>query len=358
MILRKADDFIANGGNLDELLKEAVGLRDMESLLAVRRLFEHMYGGYTFNFEIKAAAAACLVCWGELGLRALADGALATPRSKNLSLSFQVLVDLAGGDELPVIQWINDADLRATVLSASKRDGISSLAGNILSELVFGIEEQTLADNLGHLFTMLAFGRKIDAQRRVFSAIAARWLSVSKPVLDRFERLLLDHPDEEPMFQDFLTEYPQLLDPMAVEIWPQPDLHGAKEPDFVIRRSDNSYLVVEIEKPSKGLVTGGGQLTSEVTQAEGQVAEYRTFLTRRYAETQKIFPGLEEPDGLVVIGLERNLTDEQKEVLAAANRQRQKLRIVGFDYLADRAQTISSNVISTSIGVRSRTRMI
>jgi len=38
---------------------------------------------------------------------------------------------------------------------------------------------------------------------------------------------------------------------MAVQIWPQPNVLGSKFPDFVVRRADDSYIVVEIETPAK-----------------------------------------------------------------------------------------------------------
>ena len=54
------------------------GLRDL--------LFEDMYGGMTFNFELKAPAAWELACWGEQGLDQLVAATLKAPTSKNVSL--------------------------------------------------------------------------------------------------------------------------------------------------------------------------------------------------------------------------------------------------------------------------------
>ena len=82
-----------------------------------------------------------------------------------------------------------------------------------------------------------------------------RWLTVSIPVVARYRALLTDNPDDEPTFQRFFSEHPEMLDPMVVDVWAQPRLHGAKEPDFILRRSDGSYLVVEIETPGKQIVT-------------------------------------------------------------------------------------------------------
>ena len=129
-----------------------------------------------------------------------------------------------------------------------------------------------------------------------------------------------------------------------------------KKPDFVIRRSDNTYVVVEIETPAKSLVTGSGQLSAEVTHAEKQVVEYKNFLVQRFLQARESFPAFDEPDCLVVIGLEHTLSDEQRRTLRDANRQRNRVRIVGFDELLHRAEAVLSNVIETGIEV-SRLRM-
>jgi hypothetical protein len=80
----RAREFILRGGG-DEtaLLTDCVEAGTVEALRAVQMLFEDMYGGFTFNYELKAAAAWCLMQWGETGLEALLEGAYRTPKSKN-----------------------------------------------------------------------------------------------------------------------------------------------------------------------------------------------------------------------------------------------------------------------------------
>jgi hypothetical protein len=182
------------------------------------------------------------------------------------------------------------------------------------------------------------------AAKELFAALSARWLAVSKPVLEGYEALILKEPDNEPAFQRFLMEHPQLLDPMAVQVWPHPNLFGFRFPDFVVRRADNSYIVIEIERPSKPLVTTGGQLSADVTHAEQQATDYRSYLMQRFADARVHFPNFEDPDCLAVTGLERALDVRQKTVLRDANRNRHRLRIIGFDWLAYRARTVAANI--------------
>jgi hypothetical protein len=148
-----------------------------------------------------------------------------------------------------------------------------------------------------------------------------------------------------------------LLDPMAIEVWPKPDLHGAAEPDFLVRRIDNSYLVVEIEKPSKSLVTSAKQLSAEATQAVTQALHYRGFLVERFAEAARSFPSFQVPECLVVIGMECALTAEQKRRLLLENENRPFVRIAGFDWIADRARMVTRNVVEGRMDVR-KARML
>ncbi len=180
--------------------------------------------------------------------------------------------------------------------------------------------------------------------RELFAALAARWLAVSHVTLDQFEALIRSSAGDEPAFQGFLEAHPQLLDPAAMMVWAQPNIVGAKSPDFVVRRIDNTYLVVEIEVPGKMLVTGGLQLSAEATHAVMQALDYRSFLGRRFELARAHFPEFQEPECLVIIGLERDLTDDQRAALSRANAGYHGLRVVGFDWVLQRASAVARNV--------------
>jgi hypothetical protein len=155
-----------------------------------------------------------------------------------------------------------------------------------------------------------------------------------------------------------LIKHPQILDPMAQQVWSQPDFHGAHEPDFVIRRADNSYLIVEIETPGKQLMTQAAQLSADATHAEKQATDYREFLDERLSETRRHFPEYSSAECLAVIGLESSLVGSQRRSLANANAGRHKVRISGFDWLAKRARSIIENVSSGELKVIEKYRFI
>jgi hypothetical protein len=175
-------------------------------------------------------------------------------------------------------------------------------------------------------------------------------------LLRRYESLIASHADDERAFQAFFTEHPQVLDPLAAEIWTQPSLHGAQKPDFVIRRFDNSYVAVEIETPAKQLVTLDNQMSAYVTHAVAQVTEYRRFL-ERLPTAQTHFPNLDQVTCLAVVGLESGLASAQQQALRNYNREHYGLQLVGFDWLARRGRTMRENMIRTGVAVRQHTQV-
>ena len=81
VLIERARQFIEEG-DADEfwaLLLDCVANRNAEGMLAVKLLAGDMYGGMTFNWELKAPAAYCLLAWREDGLKALVENAVEEP---------------------------------------------------------------------------------------------------------------------------------------------------------------------------------------------------------------------------------------------------------------------------------------
>ena len=161
-----------------------------------------------------------------------------------------------------------------------------------------------------------------------------------------------------PHFRPFFAHSPNFSTRWLFKYGSQPDFHGALEADFVIRRADDSYLVVEIECPGKPLLTKGGQFSREAVHAEKQALDYESFLSERIPEARVHFTNYRRADCLAVVGLERTLSTEQRHNLDRANERRQNLKVVGFDWLLERARTVIKNVSEGEIEVTKRHRVI
>lgn len=343
---------------LPTLLTEFHKAGTIEALAATQKLFEDDYDGFTFNAEMKMVAGCFLLAWGVRGLEAMFEAAQRSPTHKNSSLALQLMSNAAAGEKPPRLQWVHASALVQTVLaSVTDWAAMVPIAKRRLYDLVLSfptLDEAGLAVSGALSYLSLT---ESDSAKHLFVALSARSAAIGTPTLKAYADLINSSPDVEPKFQAFFEKHPQMLDPMAFQVWPRPDLHGAKEPDFIIRRTDNSYVVVEIEVPGKSLVTGGNQLSAQATQAVTQALSYKAFLMERFPEAAKTFPEFRAPECLVVIGLESDLNAEQRTALLRENQHRGALKIVGFDWVAKRAEAISQNIIESRVDVQ-RIRMV
>ena len=310
------------------------------------------------DVEIKSPAMIALICWGERGLATIKNIALSDPTSKNISVALKAFAVLAAGEKIQSLMFfILDENLTQIINENLLGSKLRYAARHQLAEMILSLSSDDLLIPMGVSFQQLPFFDG-DLVQELVSGLSAKWLRFGPPTLKIYEEMLKKNAKDEFDFQKFFVRYPQFLDPMAVQVWSQPDFHGALEPDFIIRRTDNSYLIVEIECPEKSIVTLGNQMSAEATHAEKQATDYKNFLAERIQEAQKHFPYLRDPDCLVVIGMEEELSEIQKNALSYTNTSRHKLRIVGFDWLSERARAMISNMSLGEIDVIARHRMI
>jgi hypothetical protein len=310
------------------------------------------------ELEVTFPAYAALATWGRDGLdlivRIAIDGRTVKSKSAALTL-FTMLAttgQLSAGSGLMI-----DPAFAAFVNGRIDVVTTKPAARQTLRVLIMSLPTDDLLIPLSQSFLHLQM-QSPELAEELVASLGTKWFRFGPPVLDRYELMLVESANDEPSFQAFFCAFPQLLDPMAVQVWSQPDFHGAAEPDFVIRRADDSYLVVELECPGKLLLTKGGQFSREAIHAEKQVVDYESFLSDRISEARVHFPSYRRADCLAVVGLEGELTTEQRQNLDRANARRQNLKVVGFDWLLGRARTVVSNVGEGEIEVIKRHRVI
>ena len=303
-----------NGNELMLLLADCVAARNTEGMLAVQLLSRDMYGDITFNWELKAPAAYCLLAWGQAGLDALVDNALKNPTSKNFSLAFQMLAGVAEG-YVPrsISSWLPDCQIRKAVLCAvDDWTNLAMVSRSLLNKLMLSIEEDRDAAAYAGTSLMNLTFQDIEAVKHLSHALALRSIAVGPRILAAYDELLAGKGDDESISHRFFESHPLLLDPRAFQVWGKPDLHGRLEPDFIIRTYENIYVVVEIETPAKLLVTRQGQLSAQATHAIGQVLQYQDYLRSHPSQASEIFPEFSTASGLVIVGRESSLDAGQK----------------------------------------------
>jgi len=215
----------------------------------------------------------------------------------------------------------------------------SQLLNAISSQAMFPADNSAQADRLDFLMDML-----VDSH-----------LVLNKEILEQFEALLDQVPEREEQLQRFLVEHPVLLDPFVTELRSKHELGDDFITDFVVRRTNDEYVVLEIENSTDQLFKQNGAFTQELMTAVGQVRDFQAWITYNIAYAQTKLPGIRHPDGLVVIGRRKTLSPEMEKRLSEENFSRRgHIKIVTYDDLLSQGRSVYRNAIERPVVLRSR----
>jgi hypothetical protein len=214
----------------------------------------------------------------------------------------------------------------------------------ILVDLVKNIEKD---ENFPTgIISNLGFGNNELAKEHVFASLIARWFNFNSNGLENYINLVNTYNKEEIYYQNFLKSNPYILEPFHAQIWSKPRFGEDYIPDFLIRSMDNSYTVVEIEKPDFQILTLNGELSAKTTHAKRQALDFRDWAISNKLYASQKFKDIHRPYCLVVIGRESELNDMQLMRLRQENESTQGiLKIVGFDWLYQRAKATFNNIL-------------
>jgi len=185
------------------------------------------------------------------------------------------------------------------------------------------------------------------------------WKEYERISSEEYDGLLDSNSDDEQIFQKFFERNPAFV-PGALELFgqsghypymhtliSQPNIGGPfrRIPDFLWLANDSltfSPVFIEIEKPSKRMFTALGDMTSDFSQALGQIYEWQAILNKPVnqllfydffnipiGEREKTF----EPQFLLIYG--RRIEYENNELLSGkrAAARKNKLDIMSYDRL-------------------------
>jgi hypothetical protein len=139
-------------------------------------------------------------------------------------------------------------------------------------------------------------------------------IRITRQVIARFEKLVEGKHREED-YKQFLTENPVLIDPLAAEVIPKQRLGIEYITDFVVRRHDRRYILVEIEKPHDRIFTEGGDFSSRFTHAIGQVLDFQQWVDSNKSYAEKLLPNISSPRGLLIMGRRTEMSSKDEEKL-------------------------------------------
>lgn len=296
-------------------------IRDLRSLLTIKP--DDLLG----YIGVPQMAAIFAVRHGAAGIELLAEAAR-TAQSPGLRRhALAALWAVTRGEELPFY-----APGRMDQPEVS--DAARQAASNILDDLI--VESASEPD----LFTaclMMAedAGNPLGFAARFMRVSSEASIRLTKALLEEFAELV-DRNGAEAEYQEFLERNPVLLDPLAAEVYPLAPLGLEFKTDFVIRRHDDRYIVVEIERPQDAIFTAQVDFTARMTHAVGQVMDFQQWVSDNVAYARNNFPGIFEPAGLLVMGRSASLDARARRKLARWQVNSRHIELSTYDGLLAR----------------------
>lgn len=350
-----AEVAMADTGTIEDLeraLIECIQLDSDECLVCVLALADCDYSGTTYKWYHKYPAAAAAALWGNKGLSLLADQCLKTDLFSSKSVLLKTLAYAASGRLLDMtlgLQYmpaLREHLIQNTplLLSNSFRDHAKKCLLNVTTN----IEPEEPIPHILLSSIEATHGPKDDSTSHLLmSALSARWFRLNQSGIDNYKRLI-DTPNLlEETVHKYLALNPHFFDPFYVRCWSKAPLGERYVVDFLIKLADDNYIVIEIEKPEDAIITKSGNLSSKCTHAIRQALEYREWLVSNHLYARNEYEHIWRPQCMVVIGMESSLSDSQRARLMQENESRQGvLKIVGFDWLYNRASAVLNNLTS------------
>lgn len=162
--------------------------------------------------------------------------------------------------------------------------------------------------------------------------IPATWIAVWMEFAD-----LLSEEVDEKTLHEFIRLHPALLSLYGRTVDSEVRLGNQYRIDLVVRTNDvrESVLLVELEHHRHSIFTASGQPRAEISHAVQQVQDwFRWIRENPNHEFSKSLDGI-PPEGLVVAGRSRELTEERRTRLAHLNATN-PVRIITYDELLGR----------------------
>lgn len=178
---------------------------------------------------------------------------------------------------------------------------------------------------------------------QVFEVFSEATIKLTRRLIDAFEALIAQDESEE-VYQRFLMENPVLIDPLASEILAKQKLGIEFVTDFVVRKLDNEYVLVEIERPQDALFTSSHDFTSRFTHAIGQIIDFQEWVDQHGEYARSLMPGLSSPKGLLLMGRRSQISDRQALKLKRYSLGLSAVDILTYDDLLARAKDFYRNI--------------
>ena len=167
--------------------------------------------------------------------------------------------------------------------------------------------------------------------------------------LDAYQKLLEKQNLVEQDLQTFLDNNPILMEPAMTRKWTKGDLRRFRLPeaDFMLKTSDNRFLIVELESPAdRLLVPSTLGPSAELRAAETQISNYLNDIQNNILTYRNSFDrdlSVEKVSAQIIIGRSSKLSDDQKKAFDK-HVSTLKYSVVTYDEVFQRNKTFLDNL--------------
>src|ERR1051325_622174 len=215
------------------------------------------------------------------------------------------------------VAYQGPASMAHIVLLADVRSGGSTLPAKLPVDVRIGTEASEALYQLAHELVY-------EREQKVAAAhdIGRARMVELRQIIREFERLL-DRPDvhEKRHVHPFLARHQFLLTSSADTVLSEVPIGMGTQHriDFVLRRPDATYVLVELENPRHRLTNKAGDFTKEVNHALCQVEDWQDWIAAQQSLVQRHYPGMVSPEAIVIIGRSKDLLNAAKKRMARRN---------------------------------------
>lgn len=183
-------------------------------------------------------------------------------------------------------------------------------------------------------------------KNEIFSLLRDSTLQINGRVIENFRELVLNDELIEEKYQIFLNKHPVLIDPLAKEIIPKHKLGNDYITDFVIKKLNDEYILVEIEKPRDKIFKQDNDFSMQFIHAIGQVIDFQEWIESNIAYANTKLPNISSPVGIVIMGRSNDMNERQKKKLKRfIINMNNRLKVYTYDDVLENANKLLNNLI-------------
>jgi hypothetical protein len=323
---------------------EAQSIDDLKQFLLNRD--SHTY----YKHAVPRLACLGLLQKGPVGVRALSEVLPDAPGSIYPASIVEALWHASRG-QTPNRIFLNQILSPIPPLDAPLPTGTAESAQEAIHDLVADSIENE--DKFRHLLQFLSQENwspgaaseesNHEFRSRVFELFTSGRIRVNTRLISQFE-LLLSSSEKEERYHRFLASNPVFLDPLASLVISKQRLGIEHVTDFVVRRLDDKYILVEIEKSQDEIFTAADDFSAKFTHALGQVLDFQQWIDSHGEYARSLMPLISSPKGLLIIGRSTHLTPKQQAKLHRFNLNSAAIQVLTFDDIAQNARRLYENI--------------